>query len=380
MEDSKIIFDIEQNPFENFDDEPIIIETENEEERDDEPAKKGKRLLQSKIDDEEEDEEEEEYEEDDDEEETKPQRKKKVESQEPEEEEETDEDDDDDEDEDLEKLNIRRSKAGIDKLCDHFGWNEQDVSEEARLKFAQRGIKGYHEFVAKIIEANSEQEFASTTASQLERWVRAGGKEEDFFEARMSYSPNALSNEQAIRKHLQAIGYSKEDIEEEIEEYADKGLIEKKGAKAKKYLTQIQQHQAQLSEKQILQEQQRRQQMEAEKSKATISKISDIIEKSGLKISGGTERAQKMAFDYIWKPGQNNMSKIIEDLQNPDNLAFIALIGSQFNYDVEKFAKAIKKKAKEEAEEEIFDSFIKPTKKKKDRKRGSETDFSKIFS
>jgi hypothetical protein len=67
--------------------------------------------------------------------------------------------------------------ALFDAVAESFGWNVDDIEEDARPVT----VEGLTDYLREVVEQNSKPEYADERVQKLDEYIKNGGKFEDFY-------------------------------------------------------------------------------------------------------------------------------------------------------------------------------------------------------
>ena len=190
-------------------------------------------------------------------------------------------------------------------------------------------IDGIIERLYDIVEENSVPVYASEEVSKLDKFVKDGGKLEDYFKAISDYeaTDEDLKSEDGqkriIKKFLEHQGYSKEQINKKIDRYDIAGVLEDEAEDAIEKLNTIKAN-----------EQEKLLSSQAKAKEAFDKKQQDIYENVVTTIKGLDEingvsissKDKKELVKYLFEPTTSGLTKWQEDGKDIKNIVTAAFI------------------------------------------------------
>ena len=231
--------------------------------------------------------------------------------------------------------------ALFDAVAESFGWNVDDIEEDARPVT----VEGLTDYLREVVEQNSKPEYADERVQKLDEYIKNGGRFEDFYavqQQELNYDTLDIEDEQnqraVIREFLQANGYKEDQINNKIDRYENADMLEEEAEDALSRLKTIRQQQAE----QLQQEQEQARLKQEEQNKAFITDMSTQI--NGLKEIRGIaipKEDRKALFEYIFKQDANGMSQYQKDFQK--NLTRNLIESAYFTMRADSFVTEAKK-------------------------------------
>lgn len=221
--------------------------------------------------------------------------------------------DDDIDPSDEEVTEAQQVNALFDAVGESLGWNMADINEEDRPLTVDNLTK----YLGKVVEQNSIPSYADDRISQLDEYVKNGGKFEDFYQIQqqsLSLDGIDIENEDnqisVIKDLLKHSGYSNEQIDNKISRYQDADMLYEESQDALERLKTIRKDELERNAQQQkqIEEQQRVQQEEFFNSVTT-----DINNLDSIRGIAVPKEDRKALYDYIFKVDQNGMSQYQKD-------------------------------------------------------------------
>ncbi len=226
----------------------------------------------------------------------------------------TDDEEDDDnnssdisteDDEDIEEVEL--VTAFTDLFAAELGW---EFGENDKPKDTKELVK----YIKDIIDINSEPKYASESIKELDEFVKAGGKLEDFY--KKVYAPELnvdrlnieKENDQKliISENLRLKGYSETRIEKLIARYEEAGSLEDE---AKDSLEEVKEYKEK-TRKELLDQQKKQSEQSLQEQLKFVQNVEEIIKNAsdirGISIS---DKDKKSLVEYIFKPEADGLTK-----------------------------------------------------------------------
>lgn len=255
------------------------------------------------------------------------------------------------------------------------------------------------EGIAKLVRNASQQHAERYFQEQLEQapvirdflqYTQAGGDPARFLETTFpstDYSTlkfdenNESQQEHLVRQELVARGYTGEDLNNELEDIKNGGILESKAKRALTTLQRIQQEEKQNLLKQQQEEYQKEQQETQQFWNQTFDFIDNSNEIKGMKLP----ESEKSPFkSFLYKPVQNGKTQreiFLEEMSIEDSLAVDYMLFKKFN-----IGSLVDKRAKHQRADSIRKRLQKANLDKTQRQQttnkksdGSDIDLSRIF-
>ena len=221
--------------------------------------------------------------------------------------------DDDIDPSDEEVTEAQQVSALFDAVGESLGWNMADINEEDR----PLTVDDLTKYLGKVVEQNSIPSYADDRIQQLDEYVKAGGKFEDFYQIQqqsLSLNDIDIENEDnqiaVIKDLLKYNGYSNEQIDNKISRYQDADMLYEESQDALERLKTIRKDELErrAQEQKQIAEQQRAQQEEFFNSVTT-----DINNLNSIRGIAVPKEDRKALYDYIFKVDQDGMSQYQKD-------------------------------------------------------------------
>jgi len=231
---------------------------------------------------------------------------------EPLEEESTEEPDEESHDEpEADPAEVTQVGALFDAIAEQVGWD--DITDEEKPK----SIESLIEYMKESIEASSTPIYANDDVAALDKYIKAGGRIEDFLSAyseQGDYDNIDLDDENnqkaVLSRFLQEKGYSETQIRRKIEKYEDAELLKDEAEEAVEFLKEMdsERKEALLVEQENL----ANEQLEAQQKfySNVVSEIEALTDVRGIKIPSKDKRELQ---DYIFKVEQDGKTKYQKD-------------------------------------------------------------------
>lgn len=255
------------------------------------------------------------------------------------------------------------------------------------------------EGIAKLVRNASQQHAERYFQEQLEQapvirdflqYTQAGGDPTRFLETTFpstDYSTlkfdenNESQQEHLVRQELVARGYTGEDLNNELEDIKNGGILESKAKRALTTLQRIQQEEKQNLLKQQQEEYQKEQQETQQFWNQTFDFIDNTNEIKGMKLP----ETEKSSFkSFLYKPVQNGKTQremFLEEMSIEDSLAVDYMLFKKFN-----IGSLVDKRAKDQRAKSLRQRLQKANLDKTQRQQktnqqsdGSDIDLSRIF-
>lgn len=219
--------------------------------------------------------------------------------------------------------------AFFDAFAEALHW---DVAEEDK----PQSIDGLINYIEDVVEQNSVPEYADDRIAQLDKYVKNGGRFEDFYGSmsqQMSYDNMDMedeSNQRAVvREYMHMQGYSDEQINNKVERYEDAGLLEDEASDAIARLKQIRQHEMELQQQQQEEFARQREEQARQFSTDLVSNINSLTQIRGIAVPKEDRRA---LFDYITRTDADGLTQYQKDfgknqIQNLIESAYFTMKG-----------------------------------------------------
>lgn len=241
--------------------------------------------------------------------------------------------------------------ALFDAVAESFGWNVDDIEEDARPVT----VEGLTDYLREVVEQNSKPEYADERVQKLDEYIKNGGKFEDFYavqQQELNYDTLDIEDETnqraVIREFLQASGYSEDQINSKIDRYESADMLEEEAEDALGRLKTIRQQQAE----QLQQQQEQARLKQEEDNKAFITDVTNQI--NGLTQIHGVaipREDRKALFDYIFKQDANGFSQYQKDFTK--NLAKNLIESAYFTMRADSFVTEAKKNGQTSAAQKL---------------------------
>lgn len=196
--------------------------------------------------------------------------------------------------------------AFFDAFAEANGWS---VTEDEKPKNVDELI-GY---ITDIVEQNSTPQYADDRIAQLDRYVKNGGRFEDFYQTQqrsMSYDNVDLedeSNQKAVvRDYYRLQGMNDEQINRKIERYEDADMLEDEATDAVGYLKAYEAQQAEYMAQQQEAQMKAQQQQAAQFAEDLTKGISGLTNIRGISIPAEDKKA---LYDYITKTDADGLTQ-----------------------------------------------------------------------
>lgn len=200
--------------------------------------------------------------------------------------------------------------AFFDAFAEALNW---DVSDDEKPNTVEELI----DYIGDMVEQNSTPKYADERIEQLDRYVKNGGRFEDFYghqqqvESYDSLDMEDESNQKAVvRDYMRMQGYTDEQITRKIERYEDADMLEDEATDAIEYIKrvreqQLQQAQAEQEQARLYQEQQA-----AEFINNLNSSIANLSNIRGISVP---KEDRKLLLDYITKVDADGLTQYQKD-------------------------------------------------------------------
>ncbi len=200
----------------------------------------------------------------------------------------------------------------FDAFAEELGW---DVSDDEKPD----SMEGLVNYIEDTVKQNSVPQYADSRVAELDKYVRNGGRFEDFYtnvQQAMSYDNVNLEDESnqkmAVRDYLKLSGYSDEQINKKIERYEDADMLEDEAADA---LERLKQHQAYELEQQQKAQERARIQSEQQAMQFVTDLGNTINSLDSIRGITIPKQDRKALFDYITRVDQNGLTQYQKDFQ-----------------------------------------------------------------
>jgi hypothetical protein len=213
-----------------------------------------------------------------------------------------------------------------EKLFDRLGW---ELTEDDKLD----SVGDLVDYMEKIVEANSKPEYASDEISELNEFVKNGGKLQDYFNVQGEIDLDSVDlsvefNQKAVLKEtLKERGMADAQIDKKISRYEETGILEDEALEAKDYLKKVRDTKADrlLEEQKVLKEQTEKQQQKFYEDVA--SNIDALENVRGVKVTQAKKNKLKDALLKVGNDGQTLYQKKYQEnlIKNFIESAFFTL-------------------------------------------------------
>jgi hypothetical protein len=264
---------------------------------------------------------------------------------------------------------IEDTDLDIDKNVSELGEYESDVATFFADKFAEelnwelsedekpKDIKSVVDLIKKVVEENSAPVYSDDRVKNLDEFVKAGGKFEDYYSTvyqnRVSLEDIDIDNtnhqKSILKEHLQNSGYKDSAIEKKLQRWEDAGVLQDEAEEA---LDSVREYRAELEQKLL----------DDQKTAATASKqaqqkfftnvdktIKDLNTIRGVDFG---EKKKKELLEYIFKPESDGLTKFYKDsgmiITHNTNVKSL-LESAYFTKEGDTLVKAIERKVESKA-------------------------------
>lgn len=251
--------------------------------------------------------------------------------------EEVEESDKQEEDEEDEESSEQKEEfeSLVKSIAQQIGYDGEDEFEDTEEGIAQLTRKAAEKMAEDFLETKMHPE-----VKEFNEYIALGGNPDKYLSTKFpqtDYSKiefdeeNQMLQERLVKEDLVARGYEGEELEAELKDCKDGGILE---SKAKRALASLKERQS--KEKESLLDRQKEEQKqakeEAEKFWNTVNdKIKNSSEIKGLKLP---ETEKPKFYDFLTKPvkdGKTQRDLLLEDLTMEDNLAVDYLLYKGFD-------------------------------------------------
>lgn len=195
--------------------------------------------------------------------------------------------------------------AFFDAFAEANGWS---VDEDERPKNVDELV----DYIKNVVETNSVPEYADERIEQLDKYVKNGGKFEDFYQTQqrtMSYDNIDIEDEsnqkQVVRDYYKLQGMSDEQINRKIERYEDADMLEDEATDAVNYLKAYEEQQAQYMAQQQEAQRQAQEQQAMQFAQDLTNGINSLTNIRGISIP---KEDKKALYDYITKTDADGLT------------------------------------------------------------------------
>ena len=195
--------------------------------------------------------------------------------------------------------------AFFDAFAEANGWS---VDEDERPKNVDELV----DYIKNVVETNSVPEYADERIEQLDKYVKNGGKFEDFYQTQqrtMSYDNIDIEDEsnqkQVVRDYYKLQGMSDEQINRKIERYEDADMLEDEATDAVNYLKAYEEQQAQYMAQQQEAQRQAQEQQAMQFAQELTNGINSLTNIRGISIP---KEDKKALYDYITKTDADGLT------------------------------------------------------------------------
>ena len=196
--------------------------------------------------------------------------------------------------------------AFFDAFAEANGWS---VTEDEKPKNVDELI-GY---ITDVVEQNSTPQYADDRITQLDQYVKNGGRFEDFYQTQqrsISYDNIDLedeSNQKAVvRDYYRLQGMNDEQINRKIERYEDADMLEDEATDAVSYLKAYEAQQAEYMAQQQEAQMKAQQQQAAQFAEDLTNGINGLTNIRGIAIPVEDKKA---LYDYITKTDADGLTQ-----------------------------------------------------------------------
>ena len=196
--------------------------------------------------------------------------------------------------------------AFFDAFAEANGWS---VTEDEKPKNVDELI-GY---ITDVVEQNSTPQYADDRIAQLDKYVKNGGRFEDFYQTQqrsMSYDNLDLddeSNQKAVvRDYYRLQGMNDEQINRKIERYEDADMLEDEATDAVSYLKAYEAQQAEYMAQQQEAQMKAQQYQAAQFAEDLTNGINGLTNIRGIAIPVEDKKA---LYDYITKTDADGLTQ-----------------------------------------------------------------------
>ena len=200
--------------------------------------------------------------------------------------------------------------AFFDAFAEAAGWSVDDSERP-------KNVDEFVEYMSKVAEENSVPQYADDRIAQLDRYVKNGGKFEDFYQTQqrsMSYDNIDIedeSNQKAVvRDYYKLQGMNDEQINRKIERYEDADMLEDEATDAVNYLKAYEAQQAQYMAQQQEAQRQAQEQQAAQFVEDLTNGINGLADIRGIAIP---KEDKKALYDYITKTDADGLTQYQKD-------------------------------------------------------------------
>ena len=225
----------------------------------------------------------------------------------------------------------------FDAIGESFGWNMDDIKEEDR----PLTVDDLTHYIREVVQQNSVPQYADERIQQLDKYVKNGGKFEDFYgkqQQSLSYDNIDMEDEDnqkaVVSELLRYNGYTDDQIKNKISRYEDADMLEEESADALDMLKQIKQHELEMAQQQQAAYLKQQEEQSKQFYNDCMNQIKSLSSIRGIQIP--KEDRPKLA-DYIFNVDQDGISKFQRDYNNKDNFinnlittAYITMKGDSF--------------------------------------------------
>ena len=195
--------------------------------------------------------------------------------------------------------------AFFDAFAEANGWS---VDEDERPKNVDELV----DYIKNVVETNSVPEYADERIEQLDKYVKNGGKFEDFYQTQqrtMSYDNIDIEDEsnqkQVVRDYYKLQGMSDEQINRKIERYEDADMLEDEATDAVNYLKAYEEQRAQYMAQQQEAQRQAQEQQAMQFAQDLTNGINNLTNIRGISIP---KEDKKALYDYITKTDADGLT------------------------------------------------------------------------
>lgn len=197
----------------------------------------------------------------------------------------------------------------FDALASKLGWEEDEDNKP-------KDVDSLIDYFTKVIEDNSQPDYASEEVQQLDEYVRNGGDLKNYFQVDGDLDLEDIdmedeANQKAVLKeYLKEKGIASEKINKRITRYEDLGALEDEATDALEELKEIK-----TAKKEQLLTDQRKAREEAENRQreyytAVVDEIKGLDNIRGIKVP---EKDKNVLMNYIFKPEADGKTKYQKD-------------------------------------------------------------------
>lgn len=246
-----------------------------------------------------------------------------------------------------------------EKLEAELGW---EIEEEEKPK----SVADVVNYIKKLVEDNSAPDYADEEVEKINDYVRNGGDLNAYMKEVYggldldSIDLESTPNQKAVvRENLERLGYSSDKIKKLIDRYEEAGTLEEEAEDAHEVLKEYNSKKSETLLEKVKKDQvdlKERQQIFFTDVKTSIEKLNSI---RGIPI---TAQERKELTEYIFKPGQDGMTKYQKDY----NKSYNNLIESAyFTMKGDSLISKVTRKATSQAAKSLQDKLAKKGKRAK---------------